>query len=414
MKKIKLILNESLVSNKDSDIIEDTTVAQKPDYQIIDITVIPDETYYPTIQSILIDLDESNKLKESEDSKLDINILSETVNAKTGYSNSLFEFESSNKTITLSLVLQESDRRGIYKVEAYTTRGVKVFESNTYKPKMVIESYLNSLANEYLIEKPLKEGEIYAYNSLKDMLKAKGKKLVHYTDPKRELGKDTKTQSVFNFSSENGGCPDSFKYYNDYVVVDDIKESEEDFVDTYIQKDVDPAEVDKLLANYDHNKICKKMGLDYESDFGEIDRLRKWLCRMYADEFHEYFKGMLADINEAEEPVIEDRVAEDTEVVEDPAPKSDPDDYSVEEFMTAQNLTDQVLSLNIDYSEWNDASQEERDAMVRPELGRFLNSHRAQFDKDPKLFDLLEYNLIDLNFHTEAKVLKELYRGGNR
>ena len=157
MKKIKLILNESLISNKDSDIIEDTTVAQKPEYQITDITVIPDETYYPTIQAILIDLDEANKLKESEDNKLDINILSETVNQKTGYSNSLFEFESSNHTITLSLVLQETDRRGIYKVEAYTTRGVKVFESNTYRPKYVIESYLNSLANEYLVDKPLKE-----------------------------------------------------------------------------------------------------------------------------------------------------------------------------------------------------------------------------------------------------------------
>ena len=90
----------------------------------------------------------------------------------------------------------------------------------------------------------------------------------------------------------------------------DLKEGEEDFVDTYIQKDVDPAEVDKLLANYDHNKICRKMGMDYESDFGEINRLRKWLCSMYADEFHEYFKGMLSDINEAEDP-IKDDVKED-------------------------------------------------------------------------------------------------------
>ena len=75
--------------------------------------------------------------------------MSETVNQKTGYSNSLFEFESTNHTITLSLVLQESSRRGVYKVEAYTTKGIKVFESTTYKPKSIIESYLKSLANEY-------------------------------------------------------------------------------------------------------------------------------------------------------------------------------------------------------------------------------------------------------------------------
>ena len=45
MKKMKLILNESLISNKDSDILEDISAQQKPDYQIIDVTVIPDEDF---------------------------------------------------------------------------------------------------------------------------------------------------------------------------------------------------------------------------------------------------------------------------------------------------------------------------------------------------------------------------------
>lgn len=322
MKKIKLILNESLVSNKDSDIIEDTAVAQKPDYQIIDITVIPDETYYPTIQSILIDLDEGNKLKESDGNKLDINILSETVNTKTGYSNSLFEFESSNKTITLSLVLQESSRRGVYKVEAYTTKGIKVFESNTYKPRMVIESYLNSLANEYLIDKPLKETDL----------------------------------------------------------------SEAEDVDIYTNKTAENTLEDlRKRFKTSTNKEFIKNTIDNELKYGFITPED---AQALKDEFLE-------------------------EAIEDPAPNSDPDDYSVEEFTTSQNLTDQVLDLPIDYSEWNEATPEERAEMVKPELQKFLNSHRSIFDRDPKIFDLLQYNLIDLNFHTEAKVLKDLYRGGN-
>ena len=51
--------------------------------------------------------------------------------------------------------------------------------------------------------------------------------------------------------------------------------------------------------------------------------------------------------------------------------------------------------------------------MVKPELQRFLSKHKNEFDKNPKLFDLVQYNLTDKNFHTEAKVLKDLYRGGN-
>lgn len=508
MKKMKLILNESLISNKDSDIIEDTTIAKKPDYQIIDITVIPDETYYPTIQSILIDLDESNKLKESEDSKLDINILSETVNQKTGYSNSLFEFESSKHTITLSLVLQETDRRGIYKVEAYTTRGIKVFESNTYRPKYVVESYLNSLANEYLIDKPLKEGETFAYNSLKEMLKAKGKKLVHYTNPKNEIGKDTKTQSVFNFSNENGGCPDSFKYYNDYVVVDDIKESVRVYDD---EKDYSSelSETYNVVADFinDEFKNRNKNYIEYSGGMDRVDSGKVFMgitqalynsgyyvskdrVKHYADignnSAYEIFKdtecigflnvnsGLYGDayvyleelngnkyggswelrpaddwhikkdrvvIYKEAEDLIKDDVKEDLGIEpgsdeeatldeiyeepekpyeglvddyksEDPAPNSDPDDYSVEEFMTALRLADEVYDLNIDYSKWNDASQEERFELVKPEISRFLAKHKNEFDKSPKLFDLLQYDLIDANFHTEAKVLKDLYRGG--
>ena len=301
MKKMKLILNESLISNKDSDIIEDTSVAQKPDYQIIDITVIPDEDYYPTIQSILIDLDEGNNLMESENSKLDINILSETVNQKTGYSNSLFEFESSNHTITLSLVLQETDKRGVYKIEAYTTRGVKIFESVTYKPRKLIESYLNSIANEYLIDKPLKEAE-------EDILK------------------------------------------------DDVKKD-----------------------------LAIEPGSDEEAMLDEI----------YEEPEEDKYYG-----------------AEDEPYEDGPKGEKDLANYSVSEFTTALALADEVYDLNIDYSNWNDSTKEQREELVKPEMTKFVEEHREEFDTDPKLFELLQYNLTDANFHTEAKVMRDLYRGG--
>lgn len=272
MKKIKLILNESLISNKDSDIIEDVAVQRQPDYQIIDITVIPDEYYYPTIQSILIDLDEANKLCESENEKLNINILSETVNQKTGYSNSLFEFESKNHTITLSLVLQETERRGIYKLEAYTTKGIKVFESNTYKPRQLVESYLKSLASEYLIDNPLKEADEILDNN------------------RKELGR--------------------------------------------------PEEV-------------------------------------------------------AEETVVEE--------------KAPVEEFSTEDYMAGENLAREVEDLNIDYSEWNNMTPEERVELVRPEISRFIASHKNEFDKNPMIFDIMKYKLTDDNFHTEAKVCEEEY-----
>lgn len=283
MSKMKLILNESLVSNKDSDILEDVSVQAKPDYQIVDITVIPDETYYPTIQSILIDLDENNKLCESAKTKIDINILSETVNQKTGYSNSLFEFESENHTITLSLVLQETDRRGIYKVEAYTTKGIKVFESTTYKPKYVIESYLNSLVNEYLVDKPLNEAE----------------------DP----------------------------------IIDDVKED-----------------------------LAIEPGSDEEWQLDEL----------YDDE--------------PEEPVEEE--------------------YSIKEFMRGKELATQVRDLNIDYSNWNEMTPEEKEDLVRPEISRFVQSYKSEFDKNPAIFKVLTEDLTDADFHTEVRVLEDEYLGG--
>ena len=438
MKKMKLILNESLVSNKDSDIIEDTTIAQKPDYQIIDITVIPDETYYPTIQSILIDLDESSKLKESESNKLDINILSETVNTKTGYSNSLFEFESSNHTITLSLVLQESDRRGIYKVEAYTTRGVKVFESNTYRPKMVVESYLNSLANEYLIDKPLKEG--YSLGDDKesfDVWDENNKKLEEivdyvkqYADPKVASHIDDIEHSQDNISTAcitlNG-------------ISDDVIGSNRDY-DLYNELERNYPFINNIQAEHWYGKnICM---VDFYID-GVYNKNKYGLCKVLNKVLDEFGDKKL---NEAEDPIKDDvkedlnietgsdeeamldeiynepdknedfhngwRDAEDEDLEETPEGYENRDDYSPEDFITALKMTNDIYDLNIDYSEWNNLDQDARIKLVTPELSRYLSKYKSRFDKNPKLFDLVQYNLTDANFHTEAKVLRDLYRGG--
>ena len=151
--KIKLVETSIVTNDSNSDIVEVTNNQPKPDYTITDVTILSDEFYHPTIQSILIDLDESHKLNESEGKSKDltVNILSEAVNPKTGYSYSLFEFESKESVITLSLTLTESlDKPGLFNVSMYTTKGEKIYECNTVKPKACIENLLNSLSNSYL------------------------------------------------------------------------------------------------------------------------------------------------------------------------------------------------------------------------------------------------------------------------
>lgn len=156
MKKLKLnLLETSIVTNDTvSDTIDITVPNTKPDYTITDVTILSDRGYHPTIQNILIDLDESHKLNESESVSKDltINILSEAVNPKTNYSYSLFEFESKESVVTLSLTLTEGVKApGLFQVNVFTTKGEKIFESNTVKPKEVIQGLLNRLSNQYLI-----------------------------------------------------------------------------------------------------------------------------------------------------------------------------------------------------------------------------------------------------------------------
>lgn len=152
MKKIKLVESVQQVGN-DNQVLEHINKVPKPNFSILDVTVIPDEEYNPTVQSILIDLVENQSLNESDTLGLRFNILSETENEKTGYSHSLFEFESKDRSISLNLSLSHHDKYpGVFNVEARTTRGELVFESNTQYPAKEIKNYLNNLSFKYLKE----------------------------------------------------------------------------------------------------------------------------------------------------------------------------------------------------------------------------------------------------------------------
>ena len=57
----------------------------------------------------------------------------------------------------------------------------------------------------------------WKYKTLKDMTDANNKQIVRYNEL---LYTDKGIERVFDFSSKNGGAIDSFKYYNDYVLID--------------------------------------------------------------------------------------------------------------------------------------------------------------------------------------------------
>ncbi len=57
---------------------------------------------------------------------------------------------------------------------------------------------------------------------------------------------------------------------------------------------------DKKDRRHSIREICDKLGMDYERDFGEIDRLRKWIYTMSDSELKSYFKYIIEDsLNES-------------------------------------------------------------------------------------------------------------------
>ena len=84
------------------------------------------------------------------------------------------------------------------------------------------------------------------------------------------------------------------------------------------------------------------------------------------------------------------------------------DSYEVSDFIKSLKLVDEIKSLNINYSDWNNLSDKERIDLVTPQITSFYNKHKTEFIKSPDLFNLVIDTLTDDNFHTEAGVLKSL------
>ena len=218
MTKVKLV--ESIMNNN-SEVIEDLNYVSQPKFLITDVTVLPDEDYRPTIQSILINLEESQRLHETQSSKLGINILSETVNEKTGYSSSLFEFESHESTITLSLALTESSKyAGVYNVSAYTTKGEKVFETNTQCPERAVQKYLCSLSETYLIKEstllPNEESKEDLEQSKFETLDACVREALQYSG---DIGQELRTKDIYIDLVKEGEYKISEKQSNKTVAI---------------------------------------------------------------------------------------------------------------------------------------------------------------------------------------------------
>lgn len=53
--------------------------------------------------------------------------------------------------------------------------------------------------------------------TLQDLCEQEGKRIVRYNAVPMDA---TGIETVFDFSSRLGGCVDSFRYYNDYVIID--------------------------------------------------------------------------------------------------------------------------------------------------------------------------------------------------
>lgn len=100
--------------------------------------------------------------------------------------------------------------------------GVKIDLENNSADKVnaVLESYKEELKEDIKDDFYKNKNRSHKYFSFKDMAEDKGKEIVRYN---QLLNTDTGIQSTFNFSSVNGGAPDSFQYYNDYVVIDKRK-----------------------------------------------------------------------------------------------------------------------------------------------------------------------------------------------
>lgn len=66
-----------------------------------------------------------------------------------------------------------------------------------------------------------------------------------------------------------------------------------------------------------------------------------------------------------------------------------------------------IQGFDIDMDKWNNASQEERDAMVRPQLEKFWKQYGKEII-DKGMLEVLFDDLEDSNFHTEYRILRDI------
>jgi len=78
-----------------------------------------------------------------------------------------------------------------------------------------------------------------------------------------------------------------------------------------------------------------------------------------------------------------------------------------EDFWNPCKYAEMIMNLDFDTSKWNEASQEERVAMVLPKLEEFWQEYGPEIKRKGMLRRILK-DLTDSNFHTEAGLLRKI------
>ena len=85
-----------------------------------------------------------------------------------------------------------------------------------------------------------------------------------------------------------------------------------------------------------------------------------------------------------------------------------------EDFWNPCEYAEMIMNLDVDPKKWNEAkTQEERDAMVRPQLEEFWKKYGKDI-KEKRLLRRIYADLEDSNFHTEGRLLRDIVSKSSR
>lgn len=56
---------------------------------------------------------------------------------------------------------------------------------------------------------------------------------------------------------------------------------------------------DKIIDEFGTDKVCRILGMNYETEFGEIDRLRQWIATMSREELEDFFPDFAEELDES-------------------------------------------------------------------------------------------------------------------